>query len=154
VGFPDGPMLAGWGNTPFAAAKSPYCLDLLARARPFSRCGPQTRPGCDWPLGLNRQPAGACTGNSPFDLILYANSSSKSRRFCAASSSAVRVARTRHPEPPRIGLAKQRASKSIFLFSATVSSVRRSRRRRVRPLTWLKRWGNAHVGSLVSQHVP
>jgi len=42
-------------------------------------CGLETRPGCDWPLGLNRQPAGACAGKPPFTSgVLYAISSLKS----------------------------------------------------------------------------
>ena len=41
-----------------------------------------TPPGCDWPLGLNRQPAGACTGTTPSNLLVYANCSLKSRGKC------------------------------------------------------------------------
>ena len=40
-----------------------------------------TPPGCDWPLDLNRQPAGACTGTTPSTLILYAIYSLKSRKI-------------------------------------------------------------------------
>lgn len=103
---------------PFRGKPETGTKPISGRSQALLSVRVSTRPGCDWLLGLTRQPAGACTGTSPFRSHLYAVCSLKSSRkgraqMKSAGSDEIHFAsRRRHNRSQ-----SQTSRKNVFLVS-------------------------------------